>query len=115
MSRAETTKDLYLASREAIFELAANEDLAEIWAEIREMPDTASARRWALFQSFFRLYELQYSLAAQGLLDENIADSYQRVICMFGRSKHFPEYWSSSRGTFNPRFAESVDRLLEKD
>jgi len=114
VARAETTKDLYLASRAAIMDLAASPDLAETWAEIRGMPDAASARRWALFQSFFRLYELQHSLSRQGLLDEDIADSYERVIRMFGGSSGFAEYWETSKGTFNPRFASFVDKLLDR-
>lgn len=112
VARAETTKDLYLASRKAIFDMAANRDLAELWADIRDMPDVESARRWALFQSFFRLYELQHNLTRQGLLDDDIADSYARVIQMFGTSRHFEEYWTASRQTFNPRFAEFVEQLL---
>jgi hypothetical protein len=114
VARAETTKDLYLASRAAILDLAANSDLAETWAKIRGMPDAASARQWALFQSFFRLYELQHSLASQGLLDCNIADSYERVIKMFGNSNGFEEYWETSKGTFNNRFSEFVDALLQQ-
>lgn len=55
VARAETTKDIYLASRAAILEIAANEDLAEIYADIRDLSDAKYARRHALYQSFFRL------------------------------------------------------------
>lgn len=113
-TRAETTKDLYLASVTSIMELAGNDELAKAWADIRRFPDVDASRRWALFQSFFRLYELQHNFHRQGLLDDDIADSYQRVIWMFGSSRHFPEYWKDARPTFNPEFAVYVDAQLRQ-
>ena len=94
VARAETTKDLYLASRTAIMEIATHEELAKLWSEVLGFPDTERSRRWAFFQSFFWLYELQYNFAHQGLLDEDIADSYDRIIQVFGNSPHFNEYWT---------------------
>ena len=75
MTRAEMTKDLYLASRTAIMDIAAHDRLADIWADIRPFEDEAAARRHTFYQSFFRLYELQFNLAKQGLLDSSIATS----------------------------------------
>jgi len=113
-TRAEITKDLFLASVTSIMELAGNDALAKTWSDIRQFPDVESSRRWALFQSFFRLYELQHNFHRQGLLDDEIADSYGRVIRMFGASGHFQAYWNSARPTFNPRFAAFVDTQLQQ-
>ena len=113
VARAETTKDLYLASRSAILEIAANEDLAKIWTDIREFENIDVARRYAFYQSFFRLYELQFNLASQGLLDKDIAQSYMLIIRMFGATPYFPDYWKKARGEFNDTFAAYVDEQLE--
>jgi len=109
MSRAEMTKDLYLASRSAILDLTSNDKLAEIWAEIREFDDADVARRYTFYQSFFRLYELQFNLSNQGLLDDSIARSYMLVIRMFTNTKHFEQYWSVARDEFHQDFVEYVD------
>ena len=110
--RAETTKDLYLASRTALLEIAANDNLAKIWTDIREFESEDAARRYAFYQSFFRLYELQYNLAKQGLLDDDIAQSYMFVIRTFARTKYFPEYWHEARRGFNDAFASCVDEQM---
>lgn len=114
VTRAETTKDLYLASVRSIMDLAGNEQLTRTWADIRQFPDLDHTRRWAVFQSFFRLYELQHNFNRQGLLDPDIADAYQRVVHMFGGSRHFPEYWAAARETFSPEFAAWVDDQLRE-
>jgi hypothetical protein len=113
MSRAEMTKDLMLASRSAILDLASNDKLAEIWAEIRDFENDDAARRYTFYQSFFRLYELQFNLSKQGLLDGSIAASYTLVIRMFTQTKHFDEYWSAARGQFHEGFAAYVDEQRE--
>lgn len=113
MARAEMTKDLYLASRTAIMDVTSNDRLAEIWADIRPFKDEAAARRHTFYQSFFRLYELQFNLAKQGLLDESIATSYQLVIRMFARTRYFDSYWAGARAEFHADFAAHVDRQLE--
>lgn len=113
MARAEMTKDLYLASRTAIMDVASNDRLAEIWADIRPFTDEAAARRHTFYQSFFRLYELQFNLARQGLLDDSIATSYQLVIRMFARTRHFAGYWAGARNEFHADFAQHVDNQLE--
>jgi hypothetical protein len=92
MSRAEITKDLYLASWSAILDLTSNDKLAEIWAQIREFDDADSARRYTFYQSFFRLYEIQFNFSKQDLFDDSIAMSYTLVIRMFTGTKHFDEY-----------------------
>ena len=109
MSRAEMTKDLYLASRSAILDLTSNDKLAEIWAQIREFDDADIARRYTFYQSFFRLYELQFNLSNQGLLDDSIARSYMLVIRMFTGTKHFDEYWLVARNEFHHDFVKYVD------
>ena len=113
MSRAAMTKDLLLASRSAIMDLTSNDRLAEIWAEIRDFDDADAARRYTFYQSFFRLYELQFNLSNQGLLDQSIASSYELVIRMFTQTKHFDQYWSVGRNQFHEDFAEYVDSQRE--
>jgi len=114
VARAETTKDLYLASRQAIMDIASNDALAEIWADIREFDSTDDARRYAFYQSFFRLYELQFNLASQDLLDDSIARSYMLVIRMFVRTRHFAGYWRVARNEFNEHFVAYVDEQIEQ-
>jgi hypothetical protein len=112
MARAEMTKDLYLASRTAIMDTAAHDRLADIWADIRPFADDAAARRHTFYQSFFRLYELQFNLAKQGLLDSSLAVSYVLVIRMFAKTRHFDAYWSGARDEFHDEFASYVDEQI---
>ena len=65
------------------------------------------------YQSFFRLYELQFNLKNQGLLDDDIARSYALIIQMWAKTIFFDEYWSRHRGEFNESFADYVDAQLE--
>ena len=88
VSRAEMTKDLYLASREAIMGIASNDALAKISTEIREFENEELMRRNMFYQSFFRLYELQFNLKNQGLLDDDIARSYALIIRMWSKTSH---------------------------
>ena len=112
MARAEMTKDLMLASRTAIMDIAAHDRLAEIWADIRPFADEAGARRHTFYQSFFRLYELQFSLNNQGLLEASAAKSYVLVIRMFARTRHFDAYWTGAREEFHEEFASYVDEQV---
>ena len=114
VSRAEMTKDLYLASRTAIMDIASNESLAKISNEIRQFEDVDLMRRNMFYQSFFRLYELQYNLKKQGLLDDDIARSYALIIQMWAKTIYFEDYWSQHRGEFNEGFAGYVDEQIEK-
>jgi len=109
VARAETTKDLYLASRTAIMEMASNDALAKIWTDIRQFETIDIARRYAFYQSFFRLYELQFNLSKQGLLDDSIARSYTLIIRMFTKTIYFADYWNKARVEFNEEFAAYVD------
>lgn len=113
MSRAGMTKDLLLASRSAIMDLTSNDRLAEIWAEMRDFDDKDAARRYTFYQSFFRLYELQFNLSNQHLLDPRIGVSYELVIRMFTQSKYFDQYWSLARDQFHADFAEYVESQRE--
>jgi hypothetical protein len=113
VARAEITKDLYLASRDAILQIASNDELAKIWTNIRNFESEDIARRYAFYQSFFRLYELQYHLAEHDLLDEDIAQSYTLIIRMFARTEFFSIYWSKARGEFNEKFSKYVDQQIE--
>jgi hypothetical protein len=113
MARAEMTKDLFLASRTAIMDVTSNDRLAEIWADIRPFEDEAAARRHTFYQSFFRLYELQFNLARQGLLDENLGKSFVLVIRMFAKTRHFDAYWAGARREFHDDFADYVDHQVQ--
>ena len=113
VARAETTKDLFLASRTAIMDMAANDELAKIWTDIRQFESEEVARRYAFYQSFFRLYELQFNLSRQGLIDQSIAASYELVIRMFSQTRHFDHYWSIARNQFHEDFAAYVDSQRE--
>lgn len=112
VAKAELTKDLYLASREAIMNISADENLGRIWAEIGNFENEDEARKWAFYQSFFRLYELEYNLSQKGLLDESISKSYTLVIKMFGATKDFPDYWKRANGTYHSKFVEFVNRTI---
>ena len=113
VSRAEMTKDLYLASRTAIMDIASNDALARISTEIRQFDNEALMRRNMFYQSFFRLYELQFNLKNQGLLDEDIARSYALIIQMWAKTIYFADYWGRHRGEFNESFAAYVDEQVE--
>ncbi len=114
VSRAEMTKDLYLASRTAIMDIASNDTLARISTEIRQFEDEDLMRRNMFYQSFFRLYELQYNLKGQGLLDDDIARSYALIIQMWARTVFFEGYWARHRGEFNEAFAAYVDQQVAR-
>lgn len=114
VSRAEMTKDLYLASRTAIMDIASNDVLAKISTEVRQFENEDLMRRNMFYQSFFRLYELQYNLNTQGLLDAEIARSYELIIQMWAKTIYFSDYWSRHRGEFNEAFAEYVDAQFAK-
>jgi hypothetical protein len=112
VARAEITKDLYLASRHAIMELASDEHLGKIWTEMRKFESEDKARRYAFYQSFFRLYELQHILNEQGLLEENMAISYSLIIRMFSKTEWFPDYWKNAHKEFNPDFVGYVEEQI---
>jgi hypothetical protein len=112
VSRAEMTKDLYLASRAAILEIASNDALAKISTDVRQFESEEVMRRNMFYQSFFRLYELQYNLNNQGLLDDDIARSYALIIQMWAKTVYFAEYWARHRIEFNEAFAEYVDEQI---
>ena len=113
VSRAEMTKDLYLASRTAIMDIAANDALAKISTDVRQFESEDLMRRNMFLQSFFRLYELQFNLKSQGLLDDDIARSYALIIQMWAKTIYFEEYWARHRGEFNEAFAGYVDEQIE--
>lgn len=113
VSRAEITKDLYLASRTAIMDIASNDSLARICTDVRQFESEELMRRNMFYQSFFRLYELQYNLANHGLLDEDIAKSYSLIIQMWAKTIYFDDYWNRHRGEFNEAFVAYVDKQIE--
>ena len=108
LAKADMTKDLFLASRSAILDIAASERLTKTYAEIRGV-DTEFIERYTFYSSFFRLYELQFRIAAQDLLDENIGQSYERIIKMFAGTQHFDAYWAVAEREFSDEFADYVN------
>ena len=112
LARAEMTKDVYLSSVEAIKEIASNDRMAAIWADMRDFPDDDAARRYAFYQAFFRLYELQFNLARRGLVEPGIETSYELVIRMFSQTRHFAAYWDVARNQFHEDFALYVDEQI---
>ena len=112
VAKAEITKDLYLASRQVIMELASNDNLAGIWTEMRKFESEDIAKRYAFYQSFFRLYELQHILNKQGLLEENMAISYALIVRMFSKTEWFSDYWKKAQKEFNPDFVYYVEEQI---
>jgi hypothetical protein len=120
VARAQLSKDLFLTSRSALFEIAANEDLARIAARTSRVAgakidpaDIEAVRQAEFLNSFFRLYELHFNLSRQGLLEESIAESYEKVIRMFARTGAFAEWWEQARQEeYHGAFAAHVDSIL---
>jgi hypothetical protein len=113
LARAEITKDLYLASRQAIMDIASDEHLGIIYTKLKNFKSEELGRRHAFYQSFFRLYELQHILNKQGLLEENMATSYALIIRWFSKTQWFSKYWDNAQKEFNPEFRRYVEEQIE--
>ena len=109
VARADMSKDLMLTSRSAIWDLAANPELAEIHAEVRGLGESDNARHTSFLQSFFRLYEIAFTLHTEGLLDDGIYKSYVEMIREFARSRYFDAYWEQSQTFFQQDFRLYVE------
>ena len=109
VAKAEITKDLYLASRQAIMDIAKNEHLGKIYTDLKKYENEDLARKHAFYQSFFRLYELQHILNKQGMLEENMSISYALIIRLFSKTEWFPEYGNNAYKEFNPDFVNYVE------
>jgi len=115
VAKAQITKDLYLASRQAIMDIASDEHLLEFYTDLRKYDSIDIGRKYTFYQSFFRLYELQHILNEQGLLEENMAISYSLIIKWFYSTEGFPEYWESAQKEFNPEFVRYVKEQVATD
>ena len=115
VAKAEITKDLYLASRQAIMDIANDEHLVKIYTELRNYESEDLGRKYTFYQSFFRLYELQHILNEQGLLEENMAISYSLIIRWFYSTEGFPDYWETAQKEFNPDFVRYVEEQVAID
>jgi hypothetical protein len=111
-ARASMTKDLFLATRSATFEVAANPELGKIMAEIRGN-EVGLQRRDMFYQSFFRLYEIVITLYNQGFVDSGIYESYVAIIRMFCGTEPFEDYWARNRQTFQGDFIAFVEVQLQ--
>jgi len=113
VARAELTKDLFLASRSALLEIAGSELLAKFAAEMsRPTGELEAVRRYQFVNSFFRLYELYFNLSQQGLLDKSIGESYEKVIRLFVRSEMFSTWWEEAREIeYQGEFAAHIDSV----
>ena len=72
-------------------------------------------RAYQLTNSFFRLYELYFNLAQQGLLDESIGASYEKVIRLLVRSESFPAWWKEAKeAEYQGAFVTHIDATVSK-
>ena len=106
------TKDLFLATRTATLEVAANPELGQIMAEIRGN-EVGLQRQDMFYQSFFRLYEIVVTLYNQGFVDSGIYESYVATIRMFCGTEPFEEYWTRNRHMFQEEFRDFVETQLQ--
>ena len=67
VARAETTKDLYLASRDAILQIASNDALAKIWTNIRNFESEEIAESYTLIIRMLRLSQPTFNNAPRCL------------------------------------------------
>jgi len=109
VARANLSKDLFLTSRSAIWDLATNPDLAKTFSDIRGFDDVELTRRTMFFQSFFRLYEVVFTLHNDGLVDDGIYESYVTMIRVFAASRQFDAYWEGTHRQFHAEFRAFVD------
>jgi hypothetical protein len=114
VARAELTKDLFLASRSALLEIAGSETLARFCAETaKPVGELEAVQRYQFVNSFFRLYELYFNLFQQGLLDKSIAASYEKVIRLFAGSEMFSTWWEEARKIeYQGEFAAHIDAVV---
>ena len=114
VARAELTKDLFLASRSALLEIAGSESLGKFAAETTQPAGEIEAvRRYQFINSFFRLYELYFNLSQQGLLDKSIGESYEKVIRLFVRSEMFSSWWEEARSIeYQGDFVAHIDGVV---
>jgi hypothetical protein len=111
-ARASMTKDLFLATRSATFEIAGNPELGQIMAEIRGN-EIGLQRQDMFYQSFFRLYEIVVTLFNQGFVDRGIYESYVATIRMFCATEPFEDYWARNRQIFQEEFRAFVEAQLQ--
>jgi len=111
-ARAGMTKDLFLATRSATFEIAANPELGQIMAEIRGN-EIGQQRQDMFYQSFFRLYEIVVTLYNQGFVYRDIYESYVATIRMFCGTEPFDEYWARNRHIFQSEFRDFVEAQMQ--
>lgn len=116
VSRAELTKDLFLASRTALLDIAASESLARLAApQLDGEAEIEAFRAYQLTNSFFRLYELYFNLAQQDLLDASIGASYEKVIRLFVKSESFSAWWREAReAEYQGAFATHIDEIVSE-
>ncbi len=113
LARANMSKDLFLATRAATLEMAANPELGKIMADIRGH-DVDVQRQDMFYQSFFRLYEIVVTLYNQGFVDEGIYQSYVATIRMFCGTDPFEEYWQRNQQTFQGDFRVFVETQMNE-
>jgi hypothetical protein len=116
VAKAQLTKDLFLASRTALMDIAKHPNLAGLAVTHLGADTPEQAQSAAFLNSFFRLYELYFSLAQQGLLDESISQSYERVIRLFTVQKSFQEWWAFASTTeYQGEFVKHINEILEEN
>ncbi len=116
VAKAQLSKDLFLTSRQALMDIAANPELAKLAAQNlgRDSPEEAQSAEF--LNSFFRLYELYFTLARQGLLDESISESYERVMRLFTTQQSFLDWWAiASKAEYQGPFVDHVNSIIEEN
>ncbi len=114
VARANMSKDLFLTSRSAIWDMAINPDLAKLHGQVRGLMDSGDPRLRNFLSSFFRLFEIAFTLHREGLLDDGIYQSYDAMIREYTTSPYFDAYWEQSRALFQPEFGSYVEEQREK-
>ena len=115
VAKAQLTKDLFLASRTALMDIAKKPGLGKLAAVHLGAESPEVAQSAAFLNSFFRLYELYFSLSRQNLLDEAISQSYERVIRLFTPQQSFVEWWQFASATeFQGEFVEHINKIVSE-
>ena len=116
VAKAQLSKDLFLTSRSALMDIASNPHLAKLAAENLGRNSVEEAQSAEFLNSFFRLYELYYTLDRQNLLDKNISRSYEKVMRLFTTQQSFLDWWAvSSIAEYQGDFVVHVNAIIREN
>ena len=116
VAKAQLSKDLFLTSRQALMDIAGNPELAKLAAQNLGRSSPEEAQSSEFLNSFFRLYELYFTLSQQQLLDESIGASYERVMRLFTTQQSFLDWWAvASKTEYQGPFVEHVNAIINEE